>query len=110
MDKKNAQNGSSRIPERELHLLELRGGWIGSFFAQKKYKHKTKKSSYQRSFWLVLFFHISICAKVIFFRSINVFTVVPAMFFVMTILSMNLARVENRMSRPALGQYDEEFS
>jgi uncharacterized membrane protein YsdA (DUF1294 family) len=53
-DKQWAQTGQRRIPEVRLHLLELSGGWPGSFLAQRRYRHKTRKFSYQVSFWLII--------------------------------------------------------
>jgi uncharacterized membrane protein YsdA (DUF1294 family) len=53
-DKKRAEAGEWRIPESTLHLLELLGGWPGSFLVQRQYRHKTSKSSYQFLFWLIV--------------------------------------------------------
>ena len=52
-DKKAARNGQWRIPEKDLHWLELLGGWSGAFLGQKIWHHKTRKQSYQTIFWLV---------------------------------------------------------
>lgn len=53
-DKQWAQTGQRRIPEVRLHLLEFIGGWPGSFLAQRRYRHKIRKLSYQVSFWLII--------------------------------------------------------
>ncbi|ALW88925.1 DUF1294 domain-containing protein [Deinococcus actinosclerus] len=42
--------GRTRTPERELHALEARGGWLGSWLAQRAFRHKTRKVAYQRVF------------------------------------------------------------
>ena len=42
--------GRTRIPERQLHALEARGGWLGSWAAQQVFRHKTRKVAYQRAF------------------------------------------------------------
>lgn len=52
-DKKAAQNGQWRIPERDLHWLELLGGWSGALLGQKLLHHKNRKKSYQVVFWVV---------------------------------------------------------
>lgn len=54
-DKRAAQNGAWRVPEAQLHTLEFLGGWIGAYIAQKFFRHKTKKRSFQIMFWLMLF-------------------------------------------------------
>jgi len=52
-DKKRAQTNQWRVPESTLHFLELIGGWPGSFIAQRRFRHKTSKQSYQFSFWMI---------------------------------------------------------
>ena len=58
VDKRAAINGSWRVPEAQLHSLELLGGWCGAFLAQKLFHHKTKKKSFRAVFWLMLFFQL----------------------------------------------------
>ena len=53
-DKKRAQTDQWRVPESRLLLLELLGGWPGSFVAQRRFRHKISKSSYQVTFWLIV--------------------------------------------------------
>lgn len=69
-DKKAAIRGDWRVPEARLHALELMGGWIGAFIAQKIFRHKTKKKSYQTIFWLMLVFQIAIIYYVLSFLNI----------------------------------------
>ena len=38
-DKRSAVRGNWRIPEVQLHTLELLGGWCGAFLAQKIFHH-----------------------------------------------------------------------
>lgn len=59
-DKRKAQNGQWRTPESTLHLLELCGGWPGSFLAQHRFRHKLRKLSYQITFWLIVVAHEAI--------------------------------------------------
>lgn len=51
LDKKAAQQGKQRIPEKNLHLLGLLGGWPGALLAQQKLRHKTAKTEFQQIFW-----------------------------------------------------------
>jgi len=53
-DKKRAQTDQWRVPESTLHFLELIGGWPGSFVAQRRFRHKISKPSYQVTFWIIV--------------------------------------------------------
>lgn len=53
-DKRRAEGGGWRIPERSLHVLELLGGWPGAFLAQRTLRHKCSKLGYQVVFWLIV--------------------------------------------------------
>lgn len=53
-DKKAAQDNRLRTPETTLHLLDLIGGWPGAFVAQRVYRHKVKKLSFQVMYWLTV--------------------------------------------------------
>jgi uncharacterized membrane protein YsdA (DUF1294 family) len=56
-DKLRARRGDWRIPESTLHTLELFGGWPGAFLAQRIYRHKTIKRSFQFAFWSIIVCH-----------------------------------------------------
>lgn len=58
-DKQLSQQRSKqqRIPEGELHLYGILGGWIGAFIAQQLFRHKTRKISFQMLFFLSIFIH-----------------------------------------------------
>ena len=56
-DKRRAEAGEWRIPESTLHLAELAGGWPGAFLAQRTFRHKTSKVSYQVEFWIIVLIH-----------------------------------------------------
>ncbi len=53
-DKRRAEAGKWRLRESALHLLELLGGWPGAFLAQRIFRHKTSKISYQVVFWAIV--------------------------------------------------------
>lgn len=59
-DKRKAQLGQWRTPESTLHFLELAGGWPGSYLAQRRFRHKVTKLSYQTTFWLIVATHEAI--------------------------------------------------
>jgi uncharacterized membrane protein YsdA (DUF1294 family)/cold shock CspA family protein len=50
-DKSAAKQNQRRTPESILHLLGLIGGWPGAFIAQQLIRHKSKKQSFQNTFW-----------------------------------------------------------
>jgi uncharacterized membrane protein YsdA (DUF1294 family) len=56
-DKRRAEAGEWRISESTLHLAGLIGGWPGAFLAQRKFRHKISKTSYQFAFWAVVLLH-----------------------------------------------------
>ena len=62
-DKDMAINNERRISEKRLLTLSLFGGWIGALIAQQKFRHKTKKISFQMNFWTTVFFNIMLLAS-----------------------------------------------
>jgi len=60
VDKRRAQAGGWRIPEAQLHLMEVLGGWPGGWIAQQRLRHKVVKGSYQFLFWgIVLVYQVA---------------------------------------------------
>ena len=57
-DKRRAQTGGRRVPERTLHFMALLGGWPGALMGQRVFRHKTQKISFQIVFWLCLCLHL----------------------------------------------------
>ena len=53
-DKRAAIAGTWRVPEEQLHLLGLVGGWPGGIIAQNLFRHKTKKERFARYFWFTV--------------------------------------------------------
>lgn len=51
LDKAAARHNRWRIPENNLHLLALLGGWPGALAAQRVFRHKSAKASFQTLFW-----------------------------------------------------------
>lgn len=61
IDKRKAiTNDDWRISESTLHFLELIGGWPGALIAQQQFRHKTKKISFQKTFWLIVLLHFAL--------------------------------------------------
>lgn len=56
-DKRQAENNGWRTPESTLHLAEIIGGWPTAFFAQRAFRHKISKTSYQVTFWAIVALH-----------------------------------------------------
>lgn len=47
LDKQAARRGAWRTAEAHFHFLELCGGWPGALLAQRVFRHKTRKVSFQ---------------------------------------------------------------
>ncbi|MCW8821173.1 MAG: cold shock and DUF1294 domain-containing protein [Sulfurovum sp.] len=62
-DKDMAINNERRTSEQRLLALSFFGGWLGALIAQQKFRHKTKKISFQMSFWTTVFFNIMLLAS-----------------------------------------------
>jgi uncharacterized membrane protein YsdA (DUF1294 family) len=54
LDKSAARRGRRRTPELTLHTLGLLGGWPGAFVAQRVFHHKSRKLSFQVTYWLTV--------------------------------------------------------
>ena len=65
-DKRQAERQLRRIPEFSLHFWELFCGWPGALYAQKKYHHKWKKTSYMVVFWLYVILNVTVVLGVAF--------------------------------------------
>jgi uncharacterized membrane protein YsdA (DUF1294 family)/cold shock CspA family protein len=54
IDKSAARHGRWRVSEQTLHLFALAGGWPGALIAQRWLRHKSKKASFQSTFWVTV--------------------------------------------------------
>jgi uncharacterized membrane protein YsdA (DUF1294 family) len=78
-DKSKARRDAWRTPESVLHFLDLIGGWPGGLIAQRVFRHKTRKLSFQVIFWLCVAAHVitwswifvAVPAEVDFFRFVK---------------------------------------
>lgn len=64
-DKVKARQGAWRTEESTLHWIALFGGWPGAFLAQRCYRHKTAKLSFQLIFWMIVLIHQFLAADVL---------------------------------------------
>lgn len=60
LDKSAARQGRRRIPERNLHLMALLGGWPGAWIAQKQLRHKTQKTRFRVVWWLTVCVNVGV--------------------------------------------------
>lgn len=51
LDKSAARKNKQRTQESTLHFFALVGGWPGALAAQRLFRHKSKKRSFQITFW-----------------------------------------------------------
>src|SRR4051812_13299457 len=63
-DKRRAEAGQRRVPEKVLHLLAVGGGWPGAWWAQRRLRHKTRKVPFQVAFWLLVVVHLAVVGAV----------------------------------------------
>jgi len=54
LDKRRAQKGRRRISEKELLLWAAAGGSPAAFYAMRKFRHKTQKTSFRTWYWLIV--------------------------------------------------------
>ena len=54
LDKRRAKKGGRRVSERELLVWALVGGSPAAFYAMRKLRHKTQKTSFKLWFALVV--------------------------------------------------------
>lgn len=57
-DKHHARRGNWRISEGTLLFLGLIGGSPAAFLAQRVFRHKLRKGSFQLRFWLIVLLQI----------------------------------------------------
>ncbi|MBD3793717.1 MAG: cold shock and DUF1294 domain-containing protein [Campylobacterales bacterium] len=59
-DKQLAQTDKVRVPERTLHMLALLGGSPAGLIAQRFFRHKTLKSSFQILYWAIVLLQVGV--------------------------------------------------
>ena len=62
-DKDAARHNRRRIPEGVLHVLALAGGSPTALFAQRAFRHKTRKTGFRNIFWLIVAVHLALAVR-----------------------------------------------
>lgn len=65
-DKSAAKKGDWRVPEVNLHVLSLLGGWPGALVGQVICRHKTSKADFQKVFWFTVAAHVVVLLVVLY--------------------------------------------
>jgi uncharacterized membrane protein YsdA (DUF1294 family) len=65
-DKQAAEQGRSRVPEKTLLLISAIGGSFGAVFAQKKFRHKTKKQPFKTYLILIIGAQIAVVSILLY--------------------------------------------
>lgn len=60
IDKKKAERGSWRIPEKTLLILTLLGGGVGTISGMYMFRHKTKKLRFTVGFPVILITEVAL--------------------------------------------------
>ena len=71
LDKFRARRSQYRVPERQLLLFSLLGGWPGAILAQRYFRHKTQKLSFRIRFYSCVLVNVGVClflAKSVYLR------------------------------------------
>lgn len=67
-DKRAAVQHRLRVPESVLHVVALLGGSPAALISQRMFRHKTVKTSFRVSFWLIVFVQVALIAAAIWWR------------------------------------------
>ncbi len=69
LDKRASTRGGWRTSEARLHLMELLGGWPGALLAQRVFRHKTRKTSFQVMFYVAVVANLAALAWILYAES-----------------------------------------
>ncbi|MEV8268023.1 DUF1294 domain-containing protein [Microbacterium sp. NPDC076911] len=69
IDKAAAPRARRRVSERTLLVLGLLAGWPGALLAQQLFRHKTRKRSFRRKFWLSIVVNVVALVILVFLLS-----------------------------------------
>ena len=66
-DKNSAKLSLFRTSESSLLFVDLLGGWFGGLLAQRLFRHKVSKASYQSQYWLMVLINLIGLALLVYF-------------------------------------------
>lgn len=66
LDKRASTRGGRRTREARLHLVELLGGWPGALLAQRVFRHKTRKTSFQVMYYVAVVTNLAALAWMLY--------------------------------------------
>jgi uncharacterized membrane protein YsdA (DUF1294 family) len=67
-DKRAAERGGSRVPEKTLLLASALGGSAGAILAQRRFHHKTKKQPFKTLLFAIIAMHIILILALMYTR------------------------------------------
>ena len=67
-DKRAAMKNRLRVPENVLHGVALLGGSPAALLSQRMFRHKTVKTSFRVSFWLIVVVQVAVLAAGLWWR------------------------------------------
>ncbi len=73
LDKQRAVTGEWRVPEATLLFLSAVGGWFGAKFAQRRYRHKTRKQPFRTFLNLIGLLQVAFILALTFLPASGVF-------------------------------------
>lgn len=71
IDKRKAQTGAWRIPEKTLFLSAILGGGVGAIAGMQLFRHKTRHRSFVIGMPLILLAWVVLLAALIYFRYVR---------------------------------------
>lgn len=71
IDKRKAQTGAWRIPERTLFLSAILGGGVGAIAGMQLFRHKSRHRSFVIGMPLILLAWVVLLAALIYFRYVR---------------------------------------
>lgn len=66
LDKRASTRAGWRTSEARLHLVELLGGWPGALLAQRVFRHKTRKTSFQVMYYVAVVTNLAALAWMLY--------------------------------------------
>jgi uncharacterized membrane protein YsdA (DUF1294 family) len=65
IDKRRAEGGGWRIPERTLLTFAFYGGSLGALLGQQVFRHKTRKEPFRTYLLVIALFHVALAVVIL---------------------------------------------